>query len=64
MKGARSQTNMQNKQDVSHRPRPEIRDDLDSRMNEEYLTKGDDVTHGKKQVRSENKMRKNKGSRK
>ena len=58
MKGARSQTNMQHKQEVGHRPRPEIRDDLDSRKNEEFETKGDDVTHGEKQVRSENKMRK------
>jgi hypothetical protein len=64
MKGARSQNNMQHKQEVGHRPRPDIRDDLDSRKNEEHDTKGDDVTHGEKQVRSDNKMRKRKGSRK
>lgn len=40
---------MQNKQMVSHRPMPENKDDLDSRSNEEWQTKGDDVTHGKKQ---------------
>lgn len=55
---------MQNKQVVGHRPTPEIRDNLDSRKNEEYETKGDDVTHGKKQVRSDNQMRKGKGNRK
>lgn len=64
MKGARSQSNMQNKQEVSHRPIPEIRDNLDSRKNEEYDIKGDDVTHGKKQVRSDNQMRKRKDNRK
>ena len=31
------------------KPRPEIRDNLDSRMNEEELNKGDDVTHNKKE---------------
>ena len=31
-----------------HTPRPEIRDDLDSRKNEEQDFKGDDVTHNKK----------------
>jgi hypothetical protein len=64
MKGARIQTNMQHKQEVGHRPRPDIRDDLDSRKNEEHMTKGDDVTHGEKQVRSDNHMRKRNGSRK
>ncbi|ANE49856.1 hypothetical protein [Flavisolibacter tropicus] len=60
MKGARSQRTMQNKQQVGHRPTPEIRDNLDSRKNEEYDTKGDDVTHGKKPVHSDNQMRKGK----
>ena len=49
---------MQHKQNfVSHRPRPDIRDDLDSRRDEEQDTKGDDVTHNEKQVRNDNKMR-------
>ncbi|HWJ91359.1 MAG TPA: hypothetical protein VNR87_09625 [Flavisolibacter sp.] len=48
MKGSRAQNNMQNKQLMSHRPKPEVRDDLDSRSNEEFETKGDDVTHNKK----------------
>jgi hypothetical protein len=63
MKDARSQNNMQNKQMVSHKPVPEIRDDLDSRKNEEQDDKGDDVTHNEKQVRSDNKQRKRNGSR-
>jgi hypothetical protein len=48
MKGSRSQNNMQNKQMISHRPKPDYRDDLDSRKNEEWDTKGDDVTHNHK----------------
>ncbi len=35
--------------------RPDVRDDLDSRKNEEQETKGDDVTHNEKKVQSENK---------
>ncbi len=52
MKQSRSQNNAQSKQGMSHKPRPEIRDNLDSRKNEEYDTKGDDVTHNEKNVRS------------
>jgi len=48
MKGSRSQNNMQNKQFVSHRPKPEVRDDLDSRSNEEQNNKGADITHNRK----------------
>ncbi len=59
MKGSRSQNNMQNKQMASHRPRPDTRDDLDSRSNEEQDTKGSDVTHNKKQTRSDKKKVKN-----
>jgi hypothetical protein len=43
---------MQSKQMVSHRPRPEIRDNLDSRKNEEQDTKGDDVTSNRKEKKS------------
>jgi hypothetical protein len=64
MKGSRSQTNMQNKQFIGHRPQPDIRDDLDSRKNEEQLSKGDDETNNEQEVRSDNKMRKRNGSRK
>ena len=35
---------------AGHRPQPDIRDDLDSRKNEEQETKGDDVTHNRKDV--------------
>ncbi|MDB5252832.1 MAG: hypothetical protein JWP27_2001 [Flaviaesturariibacter sp.] len=43
---------MQSKQFMSHRPRPDVRDDLDSRSNEEQDTKGNDVTHNAKDVRN------------
>jgi hypothetical protein len=35
MKTSRSTANQQNKQGNSHKPRPEIRDDMDSRKNKE-----------------------------
>jgi hypothetical protein len=60
MKGSRSQNNMQNKTMPGHRPIPQNKDDIDSRNNEEWNTKGDDVTHNKKQVRNDNMMRKRK----
>jgi hypothetical protein len=52
MKGSRSQNNMQGKQFAGHRPQPDIRDDLDSRKNEEQETKGDDVTSNRKEKKS------------
>lgn len=33
--------------------RPEVRDNLDSRKNEEQDFKGDDITHNKKETESE-----------
>ncbi len=36
----------------------DIRDDLDSRKNEEFQVKGDDVTHNKKETKAE-KQKKN-----
>ena len=39
--------------------RPENRDDLDSREGEEQLTKGDQVTHNRKEKQSERKKVKN-----
>ncbi len=50
---------MQNKSMASHRPRPENKDDLDSRKNEEQDIKGTDVTHNEKQTRSDRKNVKN-----
>jgi hypothetical protein len=41
MKTARTLTNKQNKQGLSKKPRPEIRDDMDSRKNKEAGYKGD-----------------------
>ena len=61
MKGSRSGNNMQNKQMAGHKPRPETRDDLDSRKNEEQDTKGDDVTHNKKETKEDNLKQKRRG---
>jgi hypothetical protein len=51
MKGSRSNNNMQSKQMAGHKPRPEIRDNLDSRINEEQLPKGNSATHNKKETK-------------
>ena len=51
---------MQNKQMASHRPIPDTRDDLDSRKNEEWQNKGDDVTHNKKETKEQNLKKKKK----
>ena len=53
MKHSRSQETRQNKQFVSHKPRPEIRDDLDHREGEEQTRKGDDITHNEKETKRE-----------
>jgi hypothetical protein len=58
MKGSRSENNMQSKQFAGHRPKPNERDDLDSRSNEEQDTKGDDVTHNRKDVHNEKQSKK------
>lgn len=58
MKGSRGMSNMQNKQVAGHRPVPEIRDDLDSRKNEEQDDKGNDVTHNKKETKEGNLKKK------
>jgi hypothetical protein len=60
MKGARSQNTKQNKQFASHIPKPEIRDNLDSRENLEWDTKGDDVTHTKKETKEKHLKKKKK----
>ena len=56
MKDARSANTRQNKQMPGHRPKPDVRDDLDSRKNEEQNTKGSDVTHNKKDVQNSRKQ--------
>jgi hypothetical protein len=53
MKGSRTQNNQQSKQGMSHKPMPEIRDNLDSRKREEQDFKGSDVTHNKRDVRNQ-----------
>jgi hypothetical protein len=49
---------MQSKQMAGHRPKPNERDDLDSRSNEEQDRKGDDVTHNSKDVQNERSKKK------
>ena len=58
MKNSRSQNNKQSKQGMTNKPRPEIRDNLDSREGEEQLTKGDDVTHNQKQTKAKHLKKK------
>ena len=57
MKNSAMQTTKQNKQTNPKIPKPEIRDDLDSRKNEEQDFKGSDMTNNKKETRN-NKQRK------
>jgi hypothetical protein len=59
MKNLRSQTPKQNTQFNANKNRPEVRDNLDSRKNEEQEFKGDDVTHNSKPHKN-NKQEKNK----
>jgi len=58
MKNSRSQNTKQNKQGHNNIPKPEIRDNLDSREREEQLTKGDDVTHNKKDTKRDHLKKK------
>jgi hypothetical protein len=56
----RDNTTHQNKSiPNSHATKPENKDDIDSRSNEEFETKGDDVTHNKKEKKSDRKKVKN-----
>jgi len=60
MKPSRSNTNNQNKTlPNSHIPRPQNKDAIDSRSNEEQDTKGQDVTHNRSEKRSDRKKVKN-----
>lgn len=62
MDNTRNQMNKQNKQGFTKKPRPEIRDNIDSRKNEEQEFKGDDVTHNEKNTQSDkSKVKDNKG---
>ncbi|TDH28012.1 hypothetical protein EXU57_05990 [Segetibacter sp. 3557_3] len=60
MKDSRGTNNQQNKQGNSHVPRPEIRDNLDSRKNEEQDDKGDDTTHNKQETKADKGKKKEK----
>ena len=42
---------------TANKPSPEIRDNLDSRKNEEQNLKGDDITHNKKEYHQEPKAK-------
>jgi len=42
-------------QEHHNKPKPDIRDNLDNRKNEEYDIKGDDITHNKKEMKSKKK---------
>jgi hypothetical protein len=53
MKSARSSATKQSKQQTgSHKPRPEIRDDIDSRQNKERNYTGDKSKKGDKKKRN------------
>jgi hypothetical protein len=57
MKKKSSQTGKENIQFNTNRNRPENKDNLDSRKNEEQNFKGDDVTHNRKEHRKPEKKR-------
>lgn len=43
-----SKTPQENRRTITHKTRPENRDNLDSRANEEQEFRGDDITHNRK----------------
>ena len=57
MKTSRDATTKQSKQTNAKIPKPEIRDNLDSRKNEEQDDKGTDTTHNTKETKSERKSK-------
>ncbi|NLR77069.1 hypothetical protein [Chitinophaga eiseniae] len=50
MKNVNSANNQRSRQ--PHLPKPEIRDHLDSRKNEEQVFKGNDMTHNSKDTKA------------
>lgn len=48
MKNSRNSTTRQSKQGMSHKPKPEIRDDLDSRKEKESNSNMDKKVRGRK----------------
>jgi hypothetical protein len=57
MKKKNNQVQKENVQFNSNRHRPDIRDNLDNRKNEEQEFKGDDITHNRKEPRKPGKKR-------
>ena len=55
MKNIKSQTPDRNIRLNNNKRRAENKDDIDSREGEEQLTKGNDVTHNRKERKSEKK---------
>jgi hypothetical protein len=53
MKNSRNQSSKQSKQGTTRVPKPDIRDDLDARKNEEQDAKGAGSTHNKKEDKSD-----------
>ena len=59
MKHSRGQDTRQNKSVPGHRPQPQNKDNLDSRENLEQDNKGQDVTHNRKEMKSDRSKVKN-----
>ncbi len=58
---SRSQNNnLQSKKIISHKPRPEIRDNLDHREDEEQMDKGDDSMNNEKETKEHHLKKKKK----
>ena len=55
MKNMKQQTPNHNTKLNNNKHRPENKDDLDSREGEEQLSKGDDITHNRKERKNEKK---------
>lgn len=60
MKNAANINNQQGQHSTSNKQRPEVRDNLDSRKNEEQDFKGDDLTHNEKDTKSDKTKKKHK----
>jgi hypothetical protein len=58
MKQNRNLNTKQSKQGLTNKPRPEIRDNLDSRENEEQMTKGNNTTHNQKETKAKHLKKK------
>jgi hypothetical protein len=56
MKNTKPQNTKANTQFNNNKHRPENKDNLDSREGEEQQFKGDDITHNKKETKSEKKQ--------